>query len=172
MPAPTPAPLYEDFATRFREEHRVVRDLLLDLVAAFEARDPVRARGVLAELARVTGPHFRYEEEALYPALVHVFGADYVEKLLADHDLAIGSVGQLSELAARDTLDQAEAEEGVRLTRGILPHVSDCEGLTIVAELFSQDQLETVLAVRRKARAEGLGLLTWAVCTRTRTWPS
>jgi hypothetical protein len=80
---------YGRFAAVFREEHRAVRDLLFDLVDAHELGDEERAGNVTSEVARVTGPHFRYEEEALYPALVPVFGPDYIEKLLGDHDLAM-----------------------------------------------------------------------------------
>jgi hypothetical protein len=56
----------------------------------------------------------------------------------------------------------------VRLTRGILPHVSDCEGLTIMVELFPDSALEAVLDARARAREAGLDLLTWAGEVRTR----
>jgi hypothetical protein len=126
---------FETFGAIFREEHRAVRDLLLELVDAFEARDLGAARDLLGELAAAAGPHFRYEEESLYPALVPIFGAEYVDKLLGDHDLAIVSARRLVEITSADTLTEEEAREAVRLVRGILPHVSDCEGLTIMVEL-------------------------------------
>jgi len=42
---------------------------LLDLIQAFQDRNLSRARELLGRVAALTGPHFRYEEEALYPAL-------------------------------------------------------------------------------------------------------
>ena len=159
---------FERFAAVFREEHRVVRDLLLDLVDAYESGNSVRARKVLTEVARITGPHFRYEEETLYPALVPVFGAEYIEKLLGDHDFAIASARRLVELTDGHRLSEQETGEAVRLTRGILPHVSDCEGLTIMVELFPGPAVESVLDARERAREEGLDLLTWARDVRTR----
>jgi hypothetical protein len=159
---------FDRFATVFREEHRIVRDLLLDLVDGYETGNPGRAGKVLSEVARITGPHFRYEEEALYPALVPVFGPDYIEKLLGDHDLAIASARRLVELTDDRALSAAETSEAVRLTRGILPHVSDCEGLTIMVELFPEPALESVLESRARAREAGLDLLTWAREVRTR----
>ena len=159
---------FERFAAVFREEHRVVRDLLLDLVDAYESGNSVRARKVLTEVARITGPHFRYEEETLYPALVPVFGAEYIEKLLGDHDFAIASARRLVELTDGHGLSEEEQTRAVRLTRGILPHVSDCEGLTIMVELFPGPAVESVLDARERAREEGHDLLTWARDVRTR----
>ncbi len=166
--APAPAASFAEFAALFHEEHRAVRDLLLALADAFESRDLPRARALLAETAAATGPHFRYEEEALYPALVPVFGDAYVEQLFADHDLAIASARRLAELAGRQELTDAEAAEAVRLVRGILPHVSDCEGLSIMVELLPQAAVETLLAARAAARAAGLDLLAWAAAVRGR----
>ena len=153
---------YGRFAAVFREEHRVVRDLLFDLLDAYELGDRARAGKVTSEVARITGPHFRYEEEALYPALVPVFGPEYIEKLLGDHDLAIASARRLVELTDGREPSGDESDEAVRLTRGILPHVSDCEGLTIMVELFPEAALESVLDARARAREAGLDLLTWA----------
>jgi hypothetical protein len=161
----------EGFSALFREEHRAVRDLLLALVDAFEARDTLAARALLAELAAAAGPHFRYEEESLYPALVPIFGAEYVDKLLGDHDLAIVSARRLVELASGDALNEEESREAVRLVRGILPHVSDCEGLTIMVELLPDATVETLLETREAALADGLDLLAWAAGPRGRRLP-
>lgn len=68
--------LADRFTQVFREEHRSVRDTLLDLIRAFEDRDKRRISLLLHQTARLTGPHFRYEEEALYPGLTELFGFD------------------------------------------------------------------------------------------------
>jgi hypothetical protein len=156
------------FSELFREEHRAVRDLLLEVVAAFEAHDLPRASRLLAETAAATGPHFRYEEESLYPALAPIFGDEYVEKLLGDHDLAIAAARILVELAGQDTIEDEEVAEAIRLVRVILPHVSDCDGLSIMVELLPDAYVESILASREAARAAGLGLLPWADGVRRR----
>ncbi|SPT51227.1 hemerythrin domain-containing protein [Actinomadura madurae] len=158
----------EEFTEVFRTEHRGVRDLLLDLVEAFQKRDAVRARELVGAVDSATGPHFRYEEEAMYPRLVDIFGDEYVDKLLTDHDGAIQNVHQLHLLADEDQLTTAHAERGVRLTRQILPHVSDCDGLSIMVETLPDETVDAILAARRKARDAGLDLLTWAATARDR----
>jgi len=162
---PTPV---QEFTDVFRTEHRGVRDLLLDLVEAFRLRDTERVRELVAAVDAATGPHFRYEEESMYPQLVAIFGVEYVAKLLADHDGAIRNVRRLYELAEHDRLTPRQAETGIELTRGILPHVSDCDGLSIMVETLPEDTVDAILTTRRSARAAGLGLLTWAATARER----
>ncbi|MER3406002.1 MAG: hypothetical protein C4289_13260, partial [Chloroflexota bacterium] len=72
-----------------------------------------QARRVLGTLNEVAGPHFRFEEESLYPAL-RPFFSSYVDKLYRDHDGAIETARQLLELVSREQLSEEEAEEGAR----------------------------------------------------------
>lgn len=152
----------------FRTEHRQVRDLLLDLVSAFQERDAVRARSLLAAVAEATGPHFRYEEEAMYPRLTGIFGDVYVGKLLADHDGAIRDSRELLSLVGHDEPTAEQAARGVELTRRILPHVSDCDGLTIMVETLPDEVVNDILRARKAALDAGLNLLDWAATTRER----
>ncbi len=62
----------------FREDHRKIRDLILELAASLRQHDVAQARELLASLDRLAGPHFRFEEEALYPAL-RQFLVDFVD---------------------------------------------------------------------------------------------
>ncbi len=56
--------LSDQFSQVFRDEHREIRDTLLDLIVAFQERDKPRIQTLLQHTAICTGPHFRYEEEA------------------------------------------------------------------------------------------------------------
>ncbi|HKJ70109.1 MAG TPA: hemerythrin domain-containing protein [bacterium] len=158
----------DTFVTTFREEHRQVRDTLLELIDAFQDRDQARIGELLNQTAEYTGPHFRYEEEALYPGLVDIYGEDYIESLLQDHDGAIASARRLVELAGKADLTDAEVQEAIGLIRGLLPHVSDCEGLSIMVERLPEEAVETVLEARDRARQANLNLLEWAESVRER----
>ena len=162
------ATLADEFTEVFRSEHRQVRDALLGLIEAFEGRDADRARSLLGDIAALTGPHFRYEEESLYPALTAFFGSQYVEKLLGDHDAAIGAAARLVEIAGQDALAGEDVSEATRLVRGILPHVSDCDGLALMVEVLEPEAVESILSTRERALEEGLGLLEWAKRKRRR----
>lgn len=158
----------ETFTTIFREEHRAVRDTLFDLLDALGQRDRDRVRKFLKQLARFTGPHFRYDEEVLYPHLVEIFGENYIEELLGAHDWAIGAAHRLIALAHPDGLTSAEAEEEARLVRGILPHVSDRDGISIMVERLPEGKVQSVLEARAPSNAAGLHLASWATEVRQR----
>lgn len=150
----------DDFSRIFRDEHREVRDALLDLSDAFADRDGDRAEELLGRIAALTGPHFRYEEETMYPSLVQIFGEDYVASLIADHDGAIAGARRLVELAG-SAFSEAEVDEARGIVRGILPHVSDCDGLSIMVERLDDDEVLAILDRRDRTLDEGLDLLTW-----------
>ena len=76
-----------DAIAEFREDHRNVRDGLLDIIGALQSKDVSKAREILGGLDTLIGPHFRFEEEALYPTL-RVFLGEYVDELLKEHDSA------------------------------------------------------------------------------------
>src|SRR3972149_1323997 len=96
-----------DPIVEFREDHRQVRDWLLDLADAAEGGDLPRARDALGALDRLVGPHFRYEEEALYPALREFLG-EYVDQLVTEHDGARATARTAAELLGKPYLSQEE----------------------------------------------------------------
>ena len=101
--------------------------------------------------------------------LVPIFGAGYVEKLLSDHHDSIATAARLVELAHRERLSGPEAEEAAARVRGILPHLRDCDGLSIMVELLPDEQIEAVLDTRARSLEAGLGLLEWAAELRARS---
>lgn len=160
--------LSDQFTQLFREEHRKIRDTLLDLIQAFKEKDRARIENLLNQAAVLTGPHFRYEEEALYPALTEIFGEEYIEKLLGDHDQAIGIAKRLVELARKEHLTEEDVAEAVSLIRKVLPHVSDCDGLSIMTEKLSEDKIKSILDTRESSLKAGLDLIKWAESIRNR----
>lgn len=150
------------FREVFRAEHREIRDELFDLLKAFESLDQARARSVLNRVTALVGPHFRYEEEALYPALEGLFGRDYIEKLLCNHDRAIDIARGLKETVSMARLDEETARQARKQVRLILAHMSNCHGAAIMMEAVTSQAVQSVLEKREKARNEAFDLLRWA----------
>jgi hypothetical protein len=151
---------------QFREDHRDVRDGLLEIVGALEAKDVIKAREVLGRLNNLVGPHFRFEEEALYPTL-RVFLGEYVDELLEEHDGVIQTARSCAELLEKDSLTEEEAKEAAHAARALLVHVSNCDGLAILSERLKPDELDELGERFEKAREAGVPLLEWAESIRS-----
>ncbi|MEE9611744.1 MAG: hemerythrin domain-containing protein, partial [Desulfatiglandales bacterium] len=144
-----------DPIVEFREDHRKVRDYLLDLASAAEAGDVTKAGGILGQIDILIGPHFRYEEETLYPAMKEFLG-DYVDSLIEEHEGAIGTAKTAAKLLSQSSLSKEERQAVAKAARALLVHVSNCDGLNILTERFSQQKLDELGEHFAQSRAEGV----------------
>ncbi len=145
----------------FREDHRKVRDGILNITDALKKHNVKKAREILGNLNTLVGPHFRYEEESLYPALRKLLG-EYVDQLISEHNKVIDTAKACANLLGKDKLTDKEAEDARQAAMALLVHVSNCDGLAILSERFNKKELNNLgekLAASRKA---GVTLLDWA----------
>ena len=143
------------------EDTRKVRDGLLDLADDAEAGDVGKAGEILGQIDALTGPHFRYEEETLYPAMKEFLG-DYVDSLIEEHGGVIDTAKTAAKLLSHPSLSKEEGKAIAKAARALLVHVSNCDGLNILAERFSQQKLDELGERFAQSRAEGVPLLQWA----------
>jgi signal transduction histidine kinase len=151
----------ERFVEGFRNEHRAARDIFLGIGQALRDRDPARIADLMGQANVAIGPHMRYEEEQMYPALASLYGPDYIERMLEDHDRAFGVASRLMDLASHDAIADADIEEGNRLIQGMLPHVTDCDGLVLAIEVLPKEEQRAIFEARERALAEGLTMMDW-----------
>lgn len=156
-----------DPITEFREDHRKVRDGLLEIITALQSKNIKRAREILGKLNVLVGPHFRYEEEALYPTL-RVFLGEYVDQLLKEHDGVINTARTCAELLGKDKLSDEEAKQAADAARALLVHVSNCDGLAILSERLKPKELEELGEKFAATREKGVALLDWATNIRNK----
>ena len=150
-----------DAIAEFREDHRKVRDGLLEIIGALQKKEVTRAREILGKLNVLVGPHFRYEEETLYPAL-RVFLGEYVDQLLKEHDGVIDTARQCAQLLNKDNLTDEEAKQAASAARALLVHVSNCDGLAILSERLDRKELDCLADKFAAVRKAGVSLLDWA----------
>ena len=156
-----------DPIAEFREDHRKVRDGLLELASAAEDGNLDTARKILGEINALTGPHFRYEEESLYPSLREFLG-EYVDQLLEEHDGIIKTARVAAKILSQSSVSTEEGKMAADAARGLLVHVSNCDGLNILAEKFSQVKLDQLADDFQKARNQNVPMLEWADTVRER----
>ncbi|MBI2252665.1 MAG: hemerythrin domain-containing protein [Armatimonadetes bacterium] len=150
-----------DVISEFREDHRKVRDGLLEIIEALESNNVIKAREILGELNTLVGPHFRYEEEALYPTLRKFLG-EYVDELLTEHDGVIDTAITCLNLLKKDSLTKEESKQAASAARALLVHVSNCDGLAILSERLTEEELNKMSDKFIEYRKAGVTLLDWA----------
>ncbi len=150
-----------DPIAEFREDHRKVRDGLLELIKALQLKDVAKAREILGNINVLVGPHFRYEEETLYPALRVLLG-EHVDQLLKEHDGVIATARSCADLLKKDNLTDGEAKQAANAARTLLIHVSNCDGLSILSERLNNKEIDNLSEKLAAAREAGVPLLDWA----------
>lgn len=142
------------FIPGFEADHRAVLDGLLAIQAAVLKGDLPAARKVLGELNEMVGPHFKFEDEYLYPVLRRFLG-NRVDQLYQEHDAAVEGAQALATLFEKDVLTPEERERAVGTLPTFFGHVANCDGLRLLAERLDpeeQDQLADKFEATKKER--------------------
>ncbi len=152
-----------DIISEIKSDHAKVRDILLELIDTVSKRDAIRALEILLSLDKLTGPHFRWEEESFYPAHVKLFGRQYLEYLLGVHDRIVKRGKELATILAKGEITEEESETLPEVIRNdVLPHPIECDGITLLTSRLSKDDLERMAEDLERCRKEGIPLLEWA----------
>lgn len=151
-----------DPVVEIKSDHAMVRDILLDLIKAVEEKDATTALEILLKLDKLTGPHFRWEEESFYLAHEKFFGRKYLEYLLGVHDRILRRGKELAEIlgTGKITDEQAKALPDI-LRFEVLSHPIECEGITLFTEKLPKEEIDKMAVEFERCRAEDIPLLEW-----------
>jgi hypothetical protein len=150
-------------------DHKVVRDTLLEMVDTIRKKDVTKAFELLIKLDKLGGPHFRAEEETMYPAMKRFYGDDYYERLLSEHDSVINAAKKIAETLGKGSLTDEDVEWLVKIVQNeIMPHPITCSGLEILMERLSSDELKSIALNLAASRKADVPLLEWADSIRSR----
>jgi len=142
----------EEFVAVFEDEHRQLRDVLLEMIDAFENGEEERATEAIETMAELVGPHFHYEQQALYPALAEVLGDEQAQTLFEEHAQAVEAARQLAELAEQEALDEEAAAQGAELARQLLPHVEGMDDVVAVIEVMEPETVKKIHKAQKEAK--------------------
>lgn len=153
-----------EFEDLFHDEHRSILEDIEHLVERLDEETNPDIVDDVQQLNERLGPHFRYEEEALYPSLRDKYGRIYVKRLYDSHEGTIHTVRKLKQMSEEGTINNRKALDSIY--GWIFPHVSDCEGLSIMVDQIPEEALDEIVKARERAYEDNLDLLTWANETR------
>lgn len=151
-----------DPVAEFKADHAKVRDILLELIDVVGKRDATTALEILLRLDKLTGPHFRWEEESFYLAHERFFGRQYLEYLLSVHDRILKRGKELAEIlgTGKITAEQAKALPDI-IRFDVLSHPIECEGILLFTGKLPKNELDKMAKELERCRNEGIPLLEW-----------
>ncbi|MBZ0159923.1 MAG: hypothetical protein K8G79_07295 [bacterium] len=141
--------------------YRKMRDCLMGLEDAMLQGNREQARSLLRQIMRFCGTSFRYEEDAVLPALDHHIGSEQLHELTVAHDLVIRHVRRLEDLLSTSPDGEEHIEHSRTLIHALLMQVACTAGLTLLIETLPQDALIRILQARERALVEGKDLYEW-----------
>jgi hypothetical protein len=62
---------------------------------------------------------------------------------------------------SHDPITDEDVEEGERLIRNMLPHVTDCDGLVLAIEVLPEDRRRAIFAARDRALGNPVTMMDW-----------
>ncbi|MCW5979664.1 MAG: hemerythrin domain-containing protein [Bryobacteraceae bacterium] len=139
----------------FHADHQKVVGALFELRQAIAALDITRVRSILEDAEGLIGPHFKFEELYLYPALEQFLGESHVKRLVNEHDGIFRSVRRIAQLAQKEAWsdsDRASAEANLEL---IYEHPIGCDGLTLWMERLSPTEQQELDDRMQEIRRQG-----------------
>lgn len=158
----------KEFIQQFQNEHRQIRTTLWELLVSLVQRDITLGRCYLKKLDKLTGPHFRYEEETLFPALMEIYDSMYVNKLFTDHDLVIMHIKKLCSTLNQPDLTEEDYTIAIKQVKSVLPIVSSCESISAMIEKFNDRLIEKLNDTHNKAYHDNFSLFKWSETVRKR----
>jgi RND superfamily putative drug exporter len=134
-------------------EHRQLLDLLAEIEIAGESRRPERMAALARELRALAEPHFRYEQQALFPQLTGTLGTEYVEGLYAAQEGVFATLSRIEGLAGGGPGPEAAAETR-RLVSSARSSLITCDAAAELVERQPSEVADRVLAARERALDE------------------
>ncbi len=147
-----------DLIQEFHADHQKVVSALFELRQAITRRDLHGVRSILNAAEDLVGPHFKFEELYLYPALERFLGEAYGKKLLNEHDGIFRSVRRLSQLAQKESWSETDHKSAVDNLELVYEHPISCDGLSLWMERLPAQEREGLLAKMQEVRKEGTRL--------------
>ena len=142
----------------FHSDHQKVVGALFELRQAIAARSIPRIREILEAAEALVGPHFKFEELYLYPALERFLGEASVKRMLVEHDGIFRSVGRIAHLAQKDSWSEADVESATANLNLIYEHPIACDGLSLWMERFPAEEQNDLLEKMQGVRSQGTRL--------------
>jgi len=142
----------------FHSDHQKVVGALCDLRQSIVKRDIPQVRTILGAAEKLVGPHFKFEELYLYPALEPFLGESYTKKLYNEHDGVFRSIRRIGQLAERDSWSESDHQSATTNLELIYEHPIACDGLSLWMEKLPEEEQRGLFEKMSEVRRQGTSL--------------
>jgi hypothetical protein len=142
----------------FHSDHQQVVGALFELRQAITQRDIPKVRTILASAEKLVGPHFKFEELYLYPALEPFLGESYTKKLYNEHDGVFRSIRRIAQLAQNDSWSEGDHQSAATNLELIYEHPIACDGLSLWMERLPEGKKQQLLEKMHEVRKQATSL--------------
>lgn len=123
----------------FHADHKQIIEVLRGLHRAISNGDLPGMRSSLAHADRLLGPHCKWEEVFLYPALTGLIGEVAIQRLMTEHDGVHRTLRRMAELAQGGRWSEAERRAVHEHWSLLVEHTMNCDGLSRYIPLLPED---------------------------------
>jgi hypothetical protein len=141
----------------FLDDHRVLIAGIKGIIEAVEGGDSAKAVALASELDQQAGAHMAFEEEVFYPRLAEVYGDEFVEQMISEHEAGQRAVRTLLARNHDRPLTTRQREHLLEDLDVALKHVMSCG--TMLSELSSGADEQDARALDRLRRLRDAGEL-------------
>ena len=147
--------------SEFHSDHTKVVEALIELRESVRTENLPLMRATLEQANHLVGPHFKFEELYLYPALKEFVGEAGLQRLLNEHDGVFRGVVNLVKIAGLGEWTPADRERAQASLELIWEHPVTCDGLSLYIERLPEAQRQELLEKMDEMRREGTTLLRY-----------
>jgi hypothetical protein len=151
-----------DLIKELHADHQQVVTALLGLRQAITDTNIPRVRSILETAEGWLGPHFKFEELHLYPALEPFLGGHGVTRLGREHDDVFQNVGKIAQLAQKDEWSEQDYQSAQESLQLIYEHPISCDGLSLWMERLPSAQHRHPYEKTQEIRKHGTSFSDYA----------
>lgn len=142
----------------FHSDHQKVVGALCALRQSIAEGDIPQVRRILCAAEELVGPHFKFEELYLYPALEPFLGESYTKKLYNEHDGVFRSIRRIAQLAQLESWSESDHQSAATNLELIYEHPIACDGLSLWMEKLPDAEQQGLFEKMREVRRQGTSL--------------
>jgi len=151
-----------DVLAELENEHKKIRNTMLDIGESFEKGNLLSGMKLLGSINGLVGAHMKFEDDILYPMLRRSFG-ESIDSLIDEHtEVRVASTHLAETLSNFHLSEMEQIVEGWWDIMPLLNHVDNCDTALGKMKKLSKQENYNLGEKLSEARSLKIPMLAWA----------